>query len=144
MTMKRTLLALALSATLAGAAFGQTPDDGLYRALGERAGIERLADDFVERITRDARIGHTFDETNLKELAKQIADQFCVLAGGPCVYEGATMKDAHAETRIDKADFHRIVELLQDAMDRQSLPFAVQNRLLALLAPMHRDIINAR
>jgi hemoglobin len=27
------------------------------------------------------------------------------------------------------------------AMDEQSIPFTVQNRLLALLAPMNRDII---
>ena len=29
-------------------------------------------------------------------------------------------------------------------MDQQGIPFTVQNRLLARLAPMHRDIVNTR
>jgi hemoglobin len=34
------------------------------------------------------------------------------------------------------------VEVLQASMDAQHLPFATQNRLLARLAPMHREIVN--
>jgi hemoglobin len=34
------------------------------------------------------------------------------------------------------------VEVLQDTMDAQGIPFRDQNRLLARLAPMHREIIN--
>jgi hemoglobin len=34
------------------------------------------------------------------------------------------------------------VEVLQDTMDAQGIPFVAQNRLLAKLAPMHRQIIN--
>ena len=35
-----------------------------------------------------------------------------------------------------------LVEVLQDTMDAQGIPFRDQNRLLARLAPMHREIIN--
>ena len=33
------------------------------------------------------------------------------------------------------------IEALQDAMDKHDVPFRAQNKLLALLAPMHRDIV---
>jgi hemoglobin len=33
------------------------------------------------------------------------------------------------------------VEVLQQSMDAKRIPFTAQNRMLALLAPMHRDII---
>jgi hemoglobin len=67
-----------------------------------------------------------------------------VVSGGSCVYEGETMKNSHAEMKIRKADFNALVEVLQQSMDRQGIPFSVQNRLLARLAPMHRDIVNTR
>jgi hemoglobin len=51
------------------------------------------------------------------------------------------MKAAHADLGIRKADFNALVEVLQDTMDQRRIPFRTQNRLLALLAPMHRDII---
>jgi hemoglobin len=34
--------------------------------------------------------------------------------------------------------------VLQRSMDAQGIGFTVQNRLLARLAPMHRDVVNVR
>ena len=118
--------------------------DPLFGALGGKPGIARLMDDFVPRVIKDARIGGFFKDTNAAELQKQLADQFCATAGGGCVYEGATMKKAHADMHIAKGDFNRMVELLQVSMDKTGIAFADQNRLLARLAPMHRDVIEVR
>lgn len=54
------------------------------------------------------------------------------------------MKLAHAEMDIDKAHFNALVEVLQKSMSARGIPFSAQNRMLALLAPMHRDIINVK
>lgn len=139
----RTLIPIVLALSLAGAAGAQTGggDDALYRALGEKPGITALMDDFVERLRVDPRIGRMFDNTKPANLKEQLRDQVCQLSGGPCRYEGDTMKAAHAELGIRKADFNALVEVLQEAMDARRIPFRDQNRLLALLAPMHRDII---
>ena len=51
------------------------------------------------------------------------------------------MKDAHADLKITRADFNALVEVLQQAMREAGIPSATQNRLLALLAPMHREIV---
>ena len=143
-------LAIALSGLLAQPAFSQTgavmttAPAGLYQALGEKPGIARLVDDFVNRVVRDPRIGSHFKDTKPAALKESLADQFCQLSGGPCKYEGADMKSAHADMDINKGHFNALVEVLQSAMDAQGIPFAQQNRLLALLAPMHRDVITTR
>lgn len=145
-TLRRCLAAVACAA-LATAAQAQATvaaepaADPLYGALGGKPGIALLMDDFVPRLGADARIGRYFARSDLGELKKQLVDQICVVAGGPCIYEGATMKKSHAELGIGKGDFNRMVELLQSAMDARAIPFADQNRLLARLAPMHRDIV---
>lgn len=117
---------------------------GLYAALGEKAGIDRLAGDFVARLLRHPRIGTHFKDAQPGPLQQSLAEQFCVLSGGPCTYQGADMLDVHADMDIDKGDFNALVEVLQRAMDAQGIAFSQQNRLLALLAPMHRDIITVR
>lgn len=116
----------------------------LYLALGEKAGIERLVGDLVARLVRHPRIGEQFKDTKPAALQEELTEQFCELSGGPCTYQGADMRKVHADMDIDKADFHALVEALQDAMDAQGIAFAQQNRLLALLAPMHREIITVR
>lgn len=145
--MKRPLIAVCFAACLAFAgavAHAQAAPavDPLFEALGGKPGIARLMDDFIPRLAADPRIGSFFKKTDLADLKKQLADQFCAVAGGRCEYEGANMLKAHAEMRINKADFNRLVEVLQISMDASGISFADQNRLLARLAPMHRDVVN--
>ncbi len=113
----------------------------LFQALGQREGLGQLADVFVDRLTTDARIGHFFKGIRPAHLKKQIPDFFCQLLGGGCAYEGDSMQQSHADLKINRADFLRLVELLQDSMDARGIPFVLQNQLLARLAPMHREII---
>ena len=154
MTHSKTLIALAVSlgGLLAAPAFAQTAaaqaaataaaaPAGLYQALGEKPGITRLMDDFVNRVVKDPRIGGHFKDVKPAALKESLTDQICQLSGGPCKYEGADMKSAHADMDINKGHFNALVEVLQSTMDAQGIPFAQQNRLLALLAPMHRDVI---
>ena len=70
--------------------------------------------------------------------------QLCGLTGGPCPYTVRTMKAAHADLNPAPRHFNALVEDLQDAMDAEHVSFWTQNRLLALLAPMHRDVVAAR
>ena len=132
------------AAHMAGAAVDAAPqakDDTLYKALGEKPGIAVVMEDFVGRAKSDARLQPFFKDINRKFLSGQLTDQICRIAGGPCVYDGASMKDAHNDLGVGKADFNALVEVLQDAMTAHDWPFSTQNRLLARLAPMHREIV---
>ena len=139
--MKHLALSLFLALPLAG--FAQD-SDALYLAWGGKAGIQAVMNDFVPRLKADARIGSHFKDTNSKHLAEQLTLQLCQLAGGPCQYDGPDMKTAHEGMGLRRADFNALVEQLQLSMEIRGIPFAAQNRMLALLAPMHRDIVSTR
>lgn len=146
--MKKTLLSLATGASflMAGATFAQmaAPNDQLYKAFGEKTGLVSLMDDFMVRLLADPRTGPHFKPANQQRVKEQLVDQFCALGGGPCIYKGADMKSSHANLDISKSDFNALVEVLQQSMDAKGIPFTRQNQMLALLAPMHRDIITPK
>ena len=148
--MKKTLVSIAIAAStilMAGASFAQTmaaKDDQLYKAFGEKAGLVSLMDDFMTRLLADPRTGPHFKPANQQRVKEQLVDQFCALGGGPCVYKGADMKSSHANLDIKKSDFHALVEVLQASMDAKGIPFRKQGEMLALLAPMNRDIITPK
>jgi hemoglobin len=134
------IFAAALSLAMLSAAPARA-DDTLYHDLGETAGIDKIAAYTTANFLADPRIKATFDNTNMERFQKLLAEQFCVVAGGPCEYKGRSMKDAHNALGLGNADFNAVVEDLQAALDKADIPFATQNRLLARLAPMQHDIV---
>jgi hemoglobin len=117
------------------------PGDGVYKAFHEQAGIDRIIDDFVGRITTDPRISERFKGANLVRLRFELKAQVCYLTGGPCTYTGKDMKTAHAGMDLKNLDFNALAEDLQLAMDKERVSFPAQNRLLAKLAPMQRAVV---
>lgn len=147
--MKKIILSLALlvsGLTVNSFAFAQaaTPSDSLYKAFGEKPGLVVLMDDFMTRLLADPRTGPHFQPVDQAHVKAQLVEQLCALGGGPCVFKGPDMKTTHANLDITKSDFHALVEVLQLSMDAKGIPFTQQNQMLALLAPMHRDIITVR
>lgn len=119
-------------------------EKSLYEQLGGKESIRTVMDDFVVRLKADSRIGDQFEHTNADRLASQLTDQVCEATGGPCKYVGLDMKAAHAGMTITKAHFNALVEVLQTSMNAYNVPFDLQLEILALLAPMHRDVITVR
>ena len=122
----------------------RTTNSALFDTFGGKAGLAQLMDDFMVRLLADPRTAPHFKPANQERVKEQLVDQFCVAMGGPCVYKGADMKSAHANLDITKGDFNALVEVLQQAMDARGIAFGAQNQLLALLAPLHRDVITVK
>lgn len=140
---------LATLGFLASPAFAQSSgkpaipvDDSLYQQFGGQPGLVKLMDDFMARLLADPRMNPFFKDVNQQHVKDQLVAQFCEVSGGPCKLKGPDMKKVHAGMDIDRSAFNALVEVLQQAMDAQGIPFSAQNRMLAQLAPMHRDIIN--
>ena len=152
--MKKTLITITTTISIAAAglllasaslAQGMTAkDDQLYKAFGEKPGLVALMDDFMTRLLADPRTGPHFKPANQQRIKEQLVDQLCMLSGGPCAYKGADMKSSHANLDITKSDFHALVEVLQASMDARGIPFRKQGEMLALLAPMNRDMITPK
>ena len=142
-------LVLLTTACLSPAAWAQTSsanakplNDALYQSLGGQSGLNKLMDDFMLRLLADPRMNPFFKDVDQAHVKAQLVAQFCEVAGGPCKLKGPDMKKVHSGFDINKAHFNALVEVLQQSMDAQGIAFTAQNRLLAQLAPMHRDIIN--
>jgi hemoglobin len=137
-TMFRTLVLAGF--VLASPSFAA--EDTLYADMGGQTGIERLVKASVDNYLADDRIKAIFDESNMDRIRLELTDQFCQVAGGPCVYKGHDMVAAHKGLHLTNANFNALVEDLQAAMDACDISFATQNRFLARLAPYQREVVS--
>ena len=117
-------------------------DDSLFADMGGQAGIDRIVEASVANYLADARIKAIFEESNMDRIRAEFKVQFCQVAGGPCSYQGHDMTEAHRGLHLTNADFNAVVEDLQAAMDSTGVPFSVQNRFLARLAPMQHQVVS--
>lgn len=115
--------------------------DALARTFGGCEGIDRIAVRTVGLSHDDLRIAAIFVSHDMVRLKRTLGEQFCYLLGAGCAYSGRDMQSAHRQMGVTKADMNALVENLQQAMREAGVPFAAQNRPLAKLAPMSRDVV---
>jgi len=117
-------------------------ENTLYDSLGGQPGLERISHGLLQRVKTDPRVADKFDNIDMAYLQKRFVLRLCAWTGGPCQVHGASMKGVHAELGLTDRNFNAVVEDLEAAMAEAGTPYHAQNRLLALLAPMHRDIVS--
>jgi hemoglobin len=138
--MRFRVLLLSLGLLLMGTGHG-VGDDSLFQHLGGIAGIERIVSGTIDRAIADSRIACSFDNVNHDRLKRLITQQVCYLTGGPCAHRDRGMGPAHRHLELREGHFNALVEDMQDSMDAAGTPFRTQLRLLAILAPMKREIV---
>jgi hemoglobin len=130
------LVACALSNT---SAVAQTRT--LYDRLGGYPAISAVVDDFVANVAADRRINRFFAKANIDRLKARLVEQICQGTGGPCFYSGGDMKSVHAGMGIQGKHFNALVGDLGKTLNKFKVPAREQKELVAILAPMKKDIV---
>jgi hemoglobin len=138
MRLAAVLLALVMTTTFAHATFYQR---SLYQRLGGRPAITAVVNDFVGNVARDKRINRFFANTDILRLKRLLVQQICAGSGGPCRYEGRSMREAHRGLNIRNRHFDALVQDLVGSLNKFNVGPREQRELLALLGPMRRDIV---
>jgi hemoglobin len=137
-----TLAALACLATLpCHAAAAEPASASLYARLGGKPVVTAFVDETIDKVASDPKLRRSFKGSNLRRIKRLFAEQICQLTDGGCIYSGDTMRQVHANHHITSGEFYGVVEVLRAAMRDKGVPMRERNELLALLAPMKRDIV---
>ncbi len=137
-SLRRALLAPCCAFLLAGSPAQAASN---FDELGGMEGIEKIVAQLIILIEADPRISAQFKESNMDLLARQLSTQFCQLSGGPCQRKGGSMSEVHKDMKITNLQFNALAEDLQIAMEKENIPTSAQNKLIAKLASMQREIV---
>jgi hemoglobin len=116
-------------------------DKTLYEAMGGEAVLRSAVAHFADNVVADDRINFTFAEANMDKFRQLLFEQFCNLSGGPCQYTGRDMRSSHVKLHINNAEFNALAEDLYIGLGQAGVPYRLQNKLMALLAPMQHEIV---
>lgn len=140
--MRTNIIIAALLATallpLAGTAHAEAT---LYDQIGGEPVLRKTVEEFMVIMEKDDRINFAFGNTDLTKFKQLLFEQMCNITGGPCKYTGRTMKESHEKLAVDNTMFNALAEDVYLAFDRAGVPYRLQNKVMAIFAPMQRDIV---
>jgi hemoglobin len=123
------------------------PPKSLYERLGGKDAIAKVVDTFMKNVAADTKLNKRFAALKGKRLddfKQKVVDQLCEATGGDCKYEGKPMKDAHAKMKIKEEEWNAFLSDLKAALDEHEIAENDQADLMALLGPMHDDIVDPK
>lgn len=121
--------------------------ESLYKRLGGYDAIAAVTDDFIGRLATDKVLSRFFvassDDTKGK-IRQHIVDLLCNVTGGPCIYIGRSMKDAHKGMKISENDWTITVRLLIESLNKFKVPQKEQNDFLTIVGSVKKDIVEVQ
>jgi hemoglobin len=112
--------------------------------LGGYDAIAALVDDFVARMGKDTITAPFFAGLTPHEgqrIRQGIIDQLCQASGGPCIYTGPSMKEAHKDLGITPVVWQAEVSEMNAAMDYFHVGREERNEVLAIIRSLEADIV---
>ena len=91
-------------------------ETSLYVKYGSRV-TSGMAECMYDRVLRDLELAPFFEGINADVLRDHVADFLTVVTGGPNMYRGRDIREAHANHRISKAHFERLIQHIIAAAD---------------------------
>jgi hemoglobin len=119
----------------------------LYERLGGLYAISAVADDFIDRVYANStlnanpHIAKARSETRKPGLKVQVANQVCMVTGGPCKYTGKGMKEAHAGFHITPGEWDALLVDFRASLERFKVPPVEQQELIAIVESTRADIV---
>ena len=120
------------------------PQKTLFERLGEKEGLAKVVDTLMKNVAADAKINKRFAKLKgkaLDDFKAKVVDFICHDLEGGCEYGGKNMKDAHKGMKIKEDEWNAFVADLKAALDEHKIDESDQADLMALLGPMHDDIV---
>jgi hemoglobin len=114
----------------------------IYDAIGGEPALVAVVDDFYVRVLADPQLAGFFAGANMPKLKGRQVEFFAAALGGPDVYEGASMRQAHLGRGVSQADFDKVAFHLTAALAAAGVPTGIIAQIAAAITPLADDIVS--
>lgn len=116
----------------------------VYDDIGGDAAVSLAVESFYARVMADATLAPFFAGMNLEAIKHHQRDFFTVLLDGPEIYDGRSMRNAHADLGITDADFTRILQHLRETLEDLGVEGPIVDSVVRRIDGMRAAIVAVR
>lgn len=122
---------------------GDQPSTAFDRIGGEPA-LRAIIDEFVDRMFDDVMIGFFFRRVSRERIKEMEYQHAAEHLGGPVVYRGRPIREAHAPHRIMGGQFARRTKILSDVLEKHGVPEDIRSAWLAHVESLRDQVTSDR
>lgn len=116
----------------------------IYDAIGGEDALVAVVDDFYDRVMADPQLAPFFAGISMRALKGKQVEFFAEALGGPHVYQGQPMRQAHQGRGISQADFDKVAYHLTSSLASAGVPGDLVTQIIGAIAPLADDIVSRR
>jgi len=116
-------------------------NESLYERLGGTEGITKIANDLVDIHLANPDISTRFASSDPDNLKRGAATFFISGTGGPQVYEGKNMLEAHRGLNISEREFLSTIDDVLKTLKKNKVSQREQEEVLFAVYSMKPDIV---
>ena len=94
-------------------------ESSLFEKIGGEQGVERLVEQFYERVVSDPELGPFFLHVPVDHLKRMQKEFFSEALGGPLFYTGHSLRQVHAGRGIRREHLQCFVQHLLDTLEAE-------------------------
>ena len=134
---------------LASAQEDMESQPSLYDRLGGLAPISVVVNDFLDALVPDAvlnanpAIDAARKSVPTPYLKYHVTAMVCQVTGGPCIYHGRGMQEAHAHLNITQTEWDRMVTVFKQVLAKHEVPEQETRELLEIIESTKADIVTS-
>lgn len=143
-----TLIAVLLSCS-PGNAQEMKSEKSLYERLGGTYAIATVVDDLIERLlvndilNANPAINEARDRVPKAGLKFRVTAMVCQATGGPEIYKGRSMYDAHKHLNITEKEWEAMASDFKMSLDKFKVPEKEQQEIFDILGSTKKDIVSS-
>lgn len=96
-------------------------EQSIYERIGGEEGIGNMVDGFYKKVLADAELAPYFENVPMDRQIRMQREFFAAATGGPIVYSGRPLSEAHHGLGISRREFHRFTEHMISTLEERGV-----------------------
>jgi len=120
----------------------------IFERLGKEKGIAKIVDDIVDAHMQNPKIQSRFlpykdQPQRLVEIKKQTCDLLSAVTGGPVMYNGRSMVEAHKGMNVSEYEFMAATDDILNTLDKHGVDQDAIKEILSIVYSTRDDVMHA-
>ncbi len=118
----------------------------LFERIGGAKAISEIVDEWIRLNLADQRVAQAFTPVTSKpeklgKMRRNLNDQLCEIADGPCQYKGSDMKKTHIALAVSEDQYLVVSDNLVRVLQARQVSEREKNELLARIGELRPEIV---